>query len=458
MTPAEKLAFEKGLPASVDSEQLVLGTCLVGHRVPLAVLELSPDDFCIEKHKRVFRAVLALHDLKRPIEYATVVEVLEKRGELESVGGIAEIAGLTDGMPVLDSIDEYVRIVCEKAALRRLAFLGQAISRQAIDQKPPDEIVEEAKCRLDGLNVGDAQQATNFTLSNLDREYQEHADHIDERRIRLGLKPFDELTGGVAFGEVVTVIARTGVGKSALAQNFIDHVLRSYADIGVVFFSLEMPRLQAFERQLQIYAGVHRDMPLYAYRNADKGKVRADEFVNGYGDQFLIVDDARIDLAGLRRFIRGAVAAKIVRPVRFLVIDYLGLLDRGGRHANLTERVSVLAREIKLVAKERESVVLLIAQTSRSAGDGSEEVTILDARDSGAIEDSADFLLGCWRPELKKGITPEEYARHRGELYFSILKNRRGPRDRFSVCFDTRTLRIDSKEARRAEESREACA
>ena len=77
---------------------------------------------------------------------------------------------------------------------------------------------------------------------------------------------------------------------------------------------------------------------------------------------------------------------------------------------------------------------------------------MLDARDSGAIEDSADFLLGCWRPELKKGITPEEYGRHRGEFYFSILKNRRGPRDRFSVHFDTRTLRIGSaKEDRQGE-------
>ena len=441
MTPAERLAFEKGLPANLDAEQLVLGTCIVGDSVPPVVLDLPASDFSIERHRLIFRVILALHGLQRPIEYATVAEVLDSRGELDKVG-IAELAGLSDGMPVLDSIHEYVRIVREKAVLRRLAFLGQSITQHAIDQERPDDIIEDAKARLDGLNVGEVQQAVNYTLSNLDSEYQEHADNIDERRIRLGLGSFDELTGGVAFGEVVTIIARTGVGKSALAQNFIDHVLRSYADIGVVFFSIEMPRLQAFERQLQIYSGVHRELPQWAYRNADKGKVRADEFVNSYGDRFLIVDDARLDLSGLRRFVRGAVAAKIVRPVRFIVIDYLGLLDRGDRRANLTERVSVLAREVKQVAKELEAVVLLIAQTSRSAGDGSQEVTVIDARDSGAIEDSADFLLGAWRPELKKDIGPEEYANVRGDLCFSILKNRRGPRNRFTVHFDAKTLRI----------------
>ena len=452
MKPAEKLAFQKGLPSSVEAEQLVLGTCLVGHAVPPTVLEVTPADFSVERHRRIFRAILALHDLRRPIEYATVVEVLETRGELGKVGGIAEVAGLTDGMPVLSSIGEYARIVREKSILRQLAFFGQQVCCQAIDAQPPQDIIKQARSQLENLQASDRVDAEEFTLASLDRQYQEHVDHIDDRSIRLGLTRFDELTAGIAFGEVVTIIARTGVGKSALAQNFIDHVLRSYPSLGVVFFSIEMPRLQAYERQLQIYADVQREMPSWAYRNSDKGKVRAGEFLQKFGNQLLIGDDPRLDLAAMKRFVRGAVASKRIRPVGFVVIDYLGLLDRGDRRANLTERVSVLAREIKQAAKELETVILLIAQTSRSAGDGSEEVTVLDARDSGAIEDSADFLLGCWRPELKKGITPEEYGQHRGEFYFSILKNRRGPRDRFSVHFDTRTLRIGStKEDRQGE-------
>ena len=98
MNNAERLAFEKGLPSNVNAEKLVLGNCLVGHTVPPAVLELAPEDFSVECHRRIFKAILALHDLRRPVEYATVVELLEKRGELDKVGGIAEVAGLTDGM------------------------------------------------------------------------------------------------------------------------------------------------------------------------------------------------------------------------------------------------------------------------------------------------------------------------------------------------------------------------
>ena len=97
---------------------------------------------------------------------------------------------------------------------------------------------------------------------------------------------------------------------------------------------------------------------------------------------------------------------------------------------------------MKLLARNLGAVVLLIAQTSRKAGDGSEEVTVTDARDSGAIEDSADFLIGCWRPELKAGISTNDFANVHGELWFRILKARRGLQDRFCVRFEGETLRV----------------
>jgi replicative DNA helicase len=108
----------------------------------------------------------------------------------------------------------------------------------------------------------------------------------------------------------------------------------------------------------------------------------------------------------------------------------------------LVERTSEIARGVKQLAKNLGAVVLLIAQTSRHAGDGSEEVTVTDARDSGAIEDSADFLIGCWRPELKTGLTPEGFREVKGQLWFRILKARRGMQARFCAKFDGPTLRV----------------
>jgi replicative DNA helicase len=439
--PIEQSVFEHGLPEAVEAERNLLGACLLERVAPPEILGLSAADFFDESNRRIFRTVLTLHDLRRPIEDLTVAEILEKEGQLEAIGGRAYIAYLSEALPILSQVPNCIRMIRETAIQRRLALLGRDLTSAAIEREDPAEIIEQTIVRLEGARPAETEDLQQFTLAALDRQYQHHADHLDEERIRLGLGKFDDLTGGVAFGEIVTVLARTAVGKSAIAQNVIQNVLGRYGDMGLVFFSLEMPRLQVWERQLQIAAGIDRHMVMYGYRT-DRRKVPADELVRELGDRMLIVDRSEIDLPRIKQFVRGATAAKLVKPVRFVAIDYLSLLDQGSAKQHLTERISVLARQIKQLAKELSVVVLLIAQTSRSAGDGSEEVGVLDARDSGAIEDSADYLVGCWRPELKKGITTERFCEVHGEMHFSLLKNRRGPRDQWTMNFDAKTLRV----------------
>jgi replicative DNA helicase len=440
MTAIETKALSNGMPAATEAEKWLLGSIiLAGYLLPEAQA-LRVQDFAVEADRRIFAALRALDDLGRPIDDLTVYQHLSDRGELESVGGASAIAALTSGLPHLANIGEYVRIVRDKADARRIVEIANAAATAAIDGQPPADVVRTLEARLDALKVGDAAGADAYTVDALHVAYQEHADRIDEKLLTLGLPKFDEVTGGVGPGEVVDILSRTMVGKSAFAQNAIQHVLDAHPDAGVIFFSLEMPRVQAWERALQIFAGVHRDVVLHSYRNAT-GLARADEFRERYSGRLLICDDASLDLAGIRRFVRGAVAAKLVSGLRLIVIDYLGLLDHGGK-ASLTERISVIAREVKQTAKQLNVAILLIAQTSRSAGDGSEEVTVTDARDSGAVEDSADFLLGAWRPELRKGLSADEYANVAGQLWFSILKNRRGPRARFVMEFDGPTLRV----------------
>jgi replicative DNA helicase len=439
-TTAERLAMRQGLPGSPEAERELVGSILNLRNIPPGV-QSEPADFSVTRWRRVFEAEKTLADLGRPIFAVSVADVLKTQGHLESVGGMTVLSDLDDITATEWTVKECDRLVCQAALRRRLVHVANMVAIEACEgREPASEIIRSAIAQLEAAESPDSLDHKRFTLGAIEKEYQYHADHIDDNRIEFGPRKLDELTGGLGFGKVMTMMARTGVGKTALAQNFIDWVLHRYAQLGVVFFSLELPRLQAYERQLQIRAGVNRDMVLWSYRN-DRSRIPADAFVSDCANRLLIVDDAQIGLEGIRRFVRGAAAAKLVLPVKFIVIDYLGFLDRGGR-ANITERISVLAREVKQVAKDLNVAVLLIAQTSRTAGDGSEEVTVTDARDSGAIEDSADFLIGCWRPELRKGIGPDEYAQVRGQLWFSMLKNRRGPRDKFWLPFEGKTLRI----------------
>jgi replicative DNA helicase len=89
--------------------------------------------------------------------------------------------------------------------------------------------------------------------------------------------------------------------------------------------------------------------------------------------------------------------------------------------------------------------VLLACQVDREGGNGGSPVDLKAARDSGAIEEAADYLLGLWRPSLDDRLPKEERRARKGELVVRVLKNRSGPAPKTVILhFDATSLRIES--------------
>ena len=426
-------------PHSPEAEKCLVGAMIGQGYFDQSVL-LSVDDFFSESHRRIYRVMTELADAGESCDCVSLVEALRQKGELERVGGVSYIAGLPNGVPLGVPLAPWEKAIRETAIRRRLIGSAGALAELAATDDF-EKLAHDVEC-MSSLIEAREETEVDGSLETIEREYAEYVRNLDALSIHFGIRELDERTGGFQLGEVVTLIARTGVGKSAIAQNVIKNVLARYPDSGVVFFSLEMPRLQAFERQLQIHAGKKRDEVTWAYRRGERSAVGAEEFLARCKDRLSIIDTPGISLSEIQRRVSAMQALKRVKPVRLVVIDYLGYLGGGSRDASLVERTSELARGVKRLAKDLGAVVFLIAQTSRHGGDGSNEVTVTDARDSGAIEDSADFLIGCWRPELAAGLSAEGFMEVEGQLRFRILKARRGMQARFQARFEGETLRV----------------
>ncbi len=420
------------LPANLEAERALLGGMLLNGFFDAEIL-LAADDFFLDANRRIYLVMAQLADAGEPLDLVTVDNALRKTGQLDQVGGPGYLVGLTDA-PMAVNLSAYERIIREAAVRRRV--IRQAENLQKLAYTESLEHLAHQANGLSQLLADGTEEGPAESLEALSARYEHYVRHMSEFVVHSGIKPLDNRTDGFQLGEVVTLIARTGVGKSAIAQNMMTHLLTTHAEAGVAFFSLEMPGLQAFERHLQIFAGKAREDVIKAYREGQRNWVRAGEFVEHFNDRLVIIDKPMLTLPEITRRVRALVKLGRLKPVRLVVIDYLGYLDTVQKKLSIVERVSELARGAKQLAKELNAVVLLLAQTSRTAGDGSEEVTVLDARDSGAIEDSADFLLGAWRPEMKGKIKPEEYAELRGRLWIRILKARRGLLDKFLLRFD----------------------
>jgi len=119
-------AIEKGLPVNLDAERFVLGSILLDEAMYVqAAGTLEPDDFSLEKHRRIYRRMGELQERGEKIDRVTVANELMKFNELEACDGLSYLVSLDDGLPQLPNLDSYIRIVKDKSILRRIIFASQ---------------------------------------------------------------------------------------------------------------------------------------------------------------------------------------------------------------------------------------------------------------------------------------------------------------------------------------------
>ena len=125
---APDLAFERGLPANPDAERFVIGSVLLNGALFLQVAgAIDEEDFSLEKHRRIWARVKDLYARGEEIDRMTVADELMKHGQLESVDGLSYLASLDEGIPELENLDAYVRIVSGRSMLRKMIRGSQKI-------------------------------------------------------------------------------------------------------------------------------------------------------------------------------------------------------------------------------------------------------------------------------------------------------------------------------------------
>lgn len=273
--------------------------------------------------------------------------------------------------------------------------------------------------------------------------YAEYVTNVHKHGVKFNMPGFDRLIRRIAPGEVAYFQARTSVGKTALLINLLGKL--SMQNIPVLFFSLEQQKEQIFERMVQIAnAMTSFDIERFTY-NKDP---RMSDAHNNYYQMFKnvhVCDKGSLTLKQIMEHIYRFSAIHTFPHV--VAIDYFGYIDTGTD--NIYEGASKLAKGIKSAAKELNNCWVVLHQLSRVGGTGGEPVTLDMGRDSGVIEESADQVIGCWRPELAKNLEEAERIRLEGEniMEAAVLKNRSGPTGGIKLSFDRKTLRISDYQA-----------
>jgi replicative DNA helicase len=416
-------------PQSSEAEESVLGAILIDGDAIIEVSEtLKASDFYKPANSKVYAAVLSLYELRQPIDILTVSEELERRGQIEEIGGRAALADLCDRTPTAVHAKQYAKIVERKAVLRGLiSAAGRIASIGYEDPADAIEAIDRAESEL--FAISERRTVSGFTsIETLLSEAYDRLDHLHQNRgqlmgLRTGFTDIDSNTQGLQASDFIVLAARPSVGKTSLALNIAEYAaVREGKSVGV--FSLEMSKEQLVLRLLssvtqinsfKLRSGFLAEMDFPKIASAMETLSRAKIFID---------DTASISVMELRTKAR---RLKMEHGLDLLIVDYLQLMQPGssGRESNRVQEVSEISRGLKALARELGIPVLALSQLSRQIEmrSDSKEPRLSDLRESGAIEQDADMVIFLWR----KTDRIEESDAGGEAIDFSIAKHRNGP-------------------------------
>jgi replicative DNA helicase len=423
----------------VEAERALLGAVLLDNSALSAALELvSRDDFFSDSNRVIFEKMIALSEGSRTIDLVTLSEELAREGLLEKVGGAANLASLTDGVPFgsMTSVTEYARIIKEKSLIRRLVHASNNVIARCLEAgDDPETLIDlaqsqifeiaEQKVRSGFLGVRDIVKSSFGTIDVLFDRGQRVTG------VETGFVELDNMTSGLQPGELVIVAARPSLGKTALALNIAANAaIEQQKHVGI--FSLEMSKESLVIRLLCSEARIdsHKLRTGFSSREDWNKMTRA---LGRLADAPLYIDDSpALSIMQIRAKARRLKAEK---SLDLLVVDYLQLVTGHGRFENRTQEVSFISRGLKSIAKELSVPVVALSQLSRAPEERpGHRPQLSDLRESGSIEQDADVVIFIFREDVYRRAAEEE-GDSGGRCELIIGKQRNGPTGHVPVVF-----------------------
>tara|TARA_R110000823_G_scaffold315353_1_gene446686 strand:- start:1450 stop:2979 length:1530 start_codon:yes stop_codon:yes gene_type:complete len=184
-------------------------------------------------------------------------------------------------------------------------------------------------------------------------------------------------------GDMMLVLSDTGVGKTTILSN----IAKSQRHLKSIFFEFELSPEPMAERFIAMDVG--------KTTSDVERRVRGGETFDVSGwDHVFICPESGVDLERMEEIIVRS-ELKLGEVPRLVLIDYIGLMGGGG--SKRYERISNAAEGLKQLARRTDTIIVVASQLGRNRD--RIEVELNDAKDSGSVENSAQLVIGAWRPE-----------------------------------------------------------
>ena len=401
----------------VDAEKLLLSACCKNPDALAEAMEagITPEWFAIPLHQRIWEVVLKLDVTgSTTLDLDVGLHFTEERVEVMDVLFTNETGARWK---------PYLAKVTDAYRRRQILTIGRKLqdAAQSDEFESSDQILELADGDLTALTIED--QSTLATGAEIVERTWENL--LSRQKsggifgVPSGLGRLDAMTQGWQPGQLITLAARTGVGKTSFSVELALAALKK--NHRTLYFSLEMTSEQVMERML---ANVS-EVPTVQVTDNTISKEQDEELASArrfLSQAPLVMDDSgSITVAGIRAKARKEAR----RGLDLIVVDYAQIVKPENARDPREQQVGKIAHGIKMLAKELRVPIILLAQLNRDAADN-RMPRITELRESDKLAQDSDLVIALW----KKDEDPLKYK-------VSILKQRQGRCGTIDVQFRT---------------------
>jgi replicative DNA helicase len=422
-------------PHCKESEMMVLG-CMLSGRFALntASVMLDSDAFYFHEHKLIFQSLNNLFREGKPGDIHLTAQELKMNSQLQAAGGVAYLTDLAQFAGTSAHVHEYIEILQAKSYSRQAYLLLEEGMREFLsDPLEPSLLAEKYQQKFIGLgkryfsseksSIGDILSGAKSRIDPTPL-----IERIEERRqyykkqgkpfmtgIPTGFLDLDRETTVLEETNLVVIAARPAMGKTALAINIANHVCIDQQR-PIAIFSLEMGADQLVERFLALRTGIAGEkIKRGILSDLDFFKLKQEEEV--LRSAKLFVHDQ--NCASITQIAAKARRLKEEEGIALYIVDYLQLMQGGGRSESRQYEVAEISRKLKLLAMELKTPFICISQLSRKVEERQGHRPMMsDLRDSGQIEQDSDVVIFIQRrdyydPNDKPGMAELIVAKNR---------------------------------------------
>lgn len=389
-------------PQDHTLEEIVLGSIIFDrYAIDRVVGDFNAGLFFSDPHAKIAQAILTLYSQNTSVDLVTVVQQLKKEGDLDLVGGYSYISSLSTKVGTTANLETHIKLLQEYALKRNLIQVSSEITRRCfMEDEDVFDVFAEAQSNLD-LSI---KSVINYKVERVssihDELIKESIRVLDSKEnsgIPTGLRRLDNVTNGFQKSDLIILAGRPSMGKTAVALSMVVFpcVMKN---IPVAVFSLEMSssqlvgRLQSNLSEVNVSKIVKKQLTI---DEINQISVKA----KGLATAPLFIDDtANISVLDLKGKCRKLVKEQ---GVQMIIIDYLQLMRSGVKTQSREQEIAEISRGLKIIAKELNVPVIALSQLSRAVEQrgGDKRPSLSDLRESGQIEQDADMVMFCYRPE-----------------------------------------------------------